>query len=62
MESKLKELIGQPNIWLYVKSSNGGLKNVEILEVESNTITFRYQHESAAELKVWEKTTRLENI
>lgn len=62
MESKLKELIGQPNVWLYVKSSNGWLKNVEILEVGSDILTFRYQHESAAEVKVWEKTTRLENI
>ena len=62
MESKLKELIGQPNVWLYVKSSNGWLKNVEILEVKADTVTFRYQHESAAEVKIWEKTTRLENI
>ena len=62
MESKLRELIGQPNVWLYVQSSNGWLKNVEILEVETNTVTFRYQHESSAEVKIWEKTTRLDNI
>lgn len=62
MESKLKELIGQPNIWLYVKSSNGWLKNVEILEVGSDLVTFRYQHESSAEVKIWEKTTRIDNI
>ncbi|MEL6495151.1 MAG: DUF6679 family protein [Cyanobacteria bacterium J06623_7] len=62
MESKLQELIGQPNVWLYVQSSNGWLKNVEILEVESDTLTFRYQHESNSEVKVWEKTTRLDNI
>ncbi|MEL6581232.1 MAG: DUF6679 family protein [Cyanobacteria bacterium J06621_12] len=62
MKSKLQELIGQPNVWLYIKSSNGWLKNVEILEVDFDTITFRYQHESASEVKVWEKTTRLENI
>ena len=62
MESKLRELIGQSNVWLYVKSSNGWLKNVEILEVESETLTFRYQHESSSEVKVWEKTTRLDNI
>ncbi|MEL6930781.1 MAG: DUF6679 family protein [Cyanobacteria bacterium J06600_6] len=62
MEKKLRELIGQPNIWLYIKSSNGWLKNVEILDVEPDTITFRYQHESPDEVKVWEKTTRLENV
>lgn len=62
MESKLKELIGEPNVWLYVKSSNGWLKNVEILEVEADLVTFRYQHESSAEIKIWEKTTRVDNI
>lgn len=62
MEDKLRELIGQSNVWLFIQSSNGWLKNVEILEVESETITFRYQHESISEVKVWEKTTRLENI
>ncbi|MEY4520788.1 MAG: hypothetical protein RLZZ499_3388, partial [Cyanobacteriota bacterium] len=31
-------------------------------EVESDTVTFRYQHESTEEVKVWEKTTRLDNI
>ena len=62
MESKLRELIGQSNVWLYVQSSNGWLKNVEILEVESDTVTFRYQHESSIEAKIWEKTTRLDNI
>jgi hypothetical protein len=25
-------------------------------------VTFRYQHESNEEVKVWEKTTRLDNI
>lgn len=62
METKLQELIGQPNVWLYIKSSNGWVKNVEIIEVDSDTVTFRYQHESAEEVKVWEKTTRLDNI
>ena len=62
MERKLRELIGQSNIWLFIKSSNGWVKNVEILDVDSNTVSFRYQHESAAETKVWEKTTRLKNI
>ncbi len=62
MENKLRELIGQSNIWLFIKSSNGWLKNVEILEVELDTVTFRYQHESSSEVKIWEKTTRLENI
>jgi len=62
MENKLRELIGQSNVWLYIKSSNGWLKNVEILDVESGIITFRYQHESSEEIKVWEKTTRIENV
>ena len=62
MENKLRELIGQPNVWLYIKSSSGWLKNVEILDVETDIITFRYQHESSEEVKVWEKTTRLENV
>lgn len=62
MEEKLKELIGQSDIWLFIKSSNGWLKNVEILDVNSDTITFRYQHESSTDTKVWEKTTRLDNI
>lgn len=62
MESKLKELIGQSNVWLFIKSSNGWLKNVEILEVGAEIVTFRYQHESASEVKIWEKTTRLDNI
>jgi len=62
MEKKLRELIGEPNVWLYIKSSNGWLKNVEILDVEPDIITFRYQHESNDEVKVWEKTTRLENV
>ncbi|MEM8830313.1 MAG: DUF6679 family protein [Cyanobacteria bacterium P01_G01_bin.19] len=62
MESRLKELIGHSDIWLYVKSSNGWIKNVEILDVNSETISFRYQHESNTETKVWEKMTRLDNI
>ncbi len=62
MENKLKELIGQSDIWLFIKSSNGWVKNVEILDIESDTVSFRYQHESSAEVKVWEKTTRLDNI
>ncbi|MEC4817644.1 MAG: DUF6679 family protein [Scytonema sp. PMC 1069.18] len=62
MESKLKELIGQPNVWLFVRSSNGWLKNVEILDVTSDTVTFRYEHESDVEKRVWEKTTRIDNI
>lgn len=62
MENKLKELIGQPNIWLYVKSSNGWIKNVEILNVSSEIVTFRYEHETEAETKIWEKTTRIDNI
>lgn len=62
MKSKLKELIGLPNVWLFVKSSNGWLKNVEILDVNFDTVTFRYEHESDIENRVWEKTTRIDNI
>ena len=62
MEKKLRELTGPPNVWLYIKSSNGWIKNVEILEVNSETVTFRYEHESEAESRIWEKTTRLDNI
>lgn len=62
MEKKLKEIIGQSDIWLFISSSNGWVKNVEILDVDSETVSFRYQHESTSEVKVWEKTTRLENI
>ena len=62
MEAKLKKLIGQSDVWLFVQSSNGWLKNVEVIEVNSTTVTFRYQQESPLEIKVWEKTTRLDNI
>jgi hypothetical protein len=62
MEDKLKELIGQSDIWLFIKSSNGWVKNVEILNVQQEIVTFRYQHESPEEVKIWEKTTRLDNI
>jgi len=62
MESKLRELIGQANVWLFVKSSNGWLKNVEILDVQAETVTFRYEHESEIDRKLWEKTTRIDNI
>lgn len=62
MESKLQELIGQSNVWLYVTSSKGWIKNVEILDVDDNLVTFRYHHESDTETKVWEKTTRIDNI
>ncbi|MGI8500200.1 MAG: DUF6679 family protein [Hassallia sp.] len=62
MENKLRELIGQPNVWLFVKSSNGWLKNVEILDVSQDTVTFRYENESEKERKLWEKTTRIKNV
>jgi hypothetical protein len=62
MERKLRELLGQSGIWLYVKSSNGWFKNVEILEVTAETVTFRYESETETERKLWEKTTRVENI
>lgn len=62
METKLQELIGQQNVWLLVRSSNGWLKNVDILDVDSDTVTFRYESESEVDKKVWEKTTRIDNI
>ena len=62
MKGKLQKLIGHSDIWLFLKSSNGWIKNVEILDVDSDTVSFRYQHESATEVRIWEKTTRLENI
>ncbi|MEO0647367.1 MAG: DUF6679 family protein [Cyanobacteria bacterium J06650_10] len=62
MEGKLRELIGQPGIWLYIQSSSGWFKNVEILEVGNDVLTFRYESESDTERKVWEKTTRISNV
>ncbi|MGL5939837.1 MAG: DUF6679 family protein [Waterburya sp.] len=62
METQLRELIGQSHVWLYVKSSSGWIKNVEIQDVNSETLTFRYEQELEAETKVWERTTRVDNI
>ena len=62
MEKKLRELVGQPGVWLYIRSSGGWFKNVEILDVDSDVVTFRYESESETERKIWEKTTRVDNI
>lgn len=62
MEGKLRELVGKPGVWLYIQSSNGWFKNVEILEVGNNMLTFRYESESDTERKIWEKTTRIDNV
>lgn len=62
MEGKLRELIGKSGVWLYIQSSSGWFKNVEILEVGDNVLTFRYESESETERKVWEKTTRIDNV
>ncbi len=62
MEDKLKELVGKSGVWLYIQSSQGWFKNVEILEVGNNVLTFRYESESDTERKVWEKTTRIDNV
>ena len=62
MEGKLRELVGKPGIWLYIQSSNGWFKNVEILEVGDSVLTFRYESESDTERKIWEKTTRISNV
>ena len=62
MERKLKELVGKPGVWLYIQSSSGWFKNVEILEVGNSVLTFRYESESDTERKVWEKTTRIANV
>ena len=55
-------MIGKPGVWLYIQSSSGWFKNVEILEVGDNMLTFRYESESDTERKVWEKTTRIDNV
>ncbi|MGB3299456.1 MAG: DUF6679 family protein [Phormidesmis sp.] len=62
MEDKLRELIGRSGIWLYIQSSQGWFKNVEILDVGDKILTFRYESESDTECKVWEKTTRIDNV
>jgi len=62
MEKKLKDLVGKPGVWLYIQSSSGWFKNVEILEVGDNMLTFRYESESDTERKIWEKTTRVDNV
>jgi hypothetical protein len=62
MEDKLRECIDRPDVWLYLKSSNSWLKNVKILNVNSETVTFRYEQTSETENKTWEKTTRIDNI
>lgn len=62
MEGKLRELIGKPGVWLYIQSSSGWFKNVEILEVGEDILTFRYESESETDRKIWEKTTRISNV
>ncbi len=62
MKNKLRELIGQSNIWLYVKSNNNWIKNVEIQNVGSETLTFRHSQEFETETEVWERTTRIDNV
>jgi hypothetical protein len=62
MREKLQELIGQANVWLYIKSSSGWVRNAQVLEVTDKTVTFRYEHETATERRYWEKTTRIKNI
>lgn len=62
MEQKLRDLVNQPHVWLYLKSSSGWFKDVHILDVSSEVVTFRYEHESEEEKRLWEKTTRLENV
>lgn len=62
MEGKLRELVGKLGVWLYIQSSNGWFKNVEILEVGDNMLTFRYESESDTKRKIWEKTTRIDNV
>ncbi len=54
--------MGQPNVWLYVKSSNGWVKNVQILSVTKKMVTFRYEYEGESEKRLWEKTTSINNI
>jgi hypothetical protein len=62
MEEKLRELVGQSNVWLYIKSTSSWIRNAQILEVTDDTVTFRYEHEVENEKRFWEKTTRIKNI
>lgn len=62
MREKLKELIGQGNVWLCIASNNSWIKNVQIVEVTNKTVTFRYEDETDKEKRLWEKTTRIRNI
>ena len=62
MRDKLRELIGQPNVWLCLGGTNTWIKNVQILDVTNKTVTFRYEDETEREKRLWEKTTRIKNI
>lgn len=62
MKEKLRDLIGQPHVWLYVKSTSSWIRNAQILDVTEDSVTFRYEHEVENEKRLWEKTTRIENI
>jgi hypothetical protein len=62
MEEKLRKCIGQSDVWLFVKSSNSWLRNVQILDVNSETVNLRYEQQSETDNKTWEKTTRIDNI
>jgi hypothetical protein len=62
MREKLRELVGRPNVWLYVKSTSSWIRNAQILDVTDKTVTFRYEHEVENEKRFWEKTTRIKNI
>jgi hypothetical protein len=62
MEEKLRKCIGQSDVWLFVKSSNSWLKNVQILDVNLETVNLRYEQKLESENQTWEKTTRIDNI
>ncbi len=62
MKDKLKSLLGKPNVWLYLDSCDTWFREVRILEVTENLITFRFSALTNDVLSVWERTTRIENV
>lgn len=62
MKDKLKSLIGKPNVWLYLGSCNTWFKEVRILEVTEDWVTFRYSTITHEISSFWERTTRIDNI
>lgn len=62
MKDKLKSLLGKPNVWLYLDSCDTWFKDVRIIEVTENLITFRFSAINNDVLSVWERTTTIDNV